>query len=272
MKKFFLKVIIFLFCTYNSVVKSEDNFIVIQSTTSIRDSGFYEHIQKKFGEHHDFGIKVVAVGTGQAIKNAEKCDADILFVHHKPSELKFVSNGFGVYRKEVMYNEFVLIGPKEDPANIRNFKKIKLALEKIRNKKKNFVTRGDHSGTHKKELELWQELNPEIPNNFENWYIETGAGMGASLNIAVNKNAYILSDKSTWVTFGNKKNHQILLKNDPSLINTYGIIPINPKNCPKAKNDKAEIFIKWLTSKEGQMQINSLQKNGTQLFFSLYTF
>ena len=115
---------LFLFCTYNSVVKSEDNFIVIQSTTSIRDSGFYEHIQKKFVEDHDFEIKVVAVGTGQAIKNAEKCDADILFVHHKPSELKFVRNGFGVYRKEVMYNEFVLIGPKDDPANIRNFKKI----------------------------------------------------------------------------------------------------------------------------------------------------
>ncbi len=171
-----------------------------------------------------------------------------------------------------MYNEFVLIGPKEDPANIRNLKKIILALEKIRIKQKNFVTRGDQSGTHKKELELWKQINSEIPNNFENWYIETGAGMGSSLNIAVNKNAYILSDKSTWLSFGNKKNHQILIQNDPSLVNVYGIIPINPENCPKVKNDKAEIFIKWLTSKEGQTQIDSLKKNGTQLFFSLYKF
>ena len=136
MKKTFTKIFLFLLFIFSNVVKSEDDFIVIQSTTSIRDSGFYEHIQKKFIKHYGFGIKVVAVGTGQAIKNAEKCDADILFVHHKPSELNFVRNGFGIYRKEVMYNEFVLIGPKEDPANIRNSKKIKLALEKIRNKKK----------------------------------------------------------------------------------------------------------------------------------------
>ena len=272
MRKFFLKVIIFLCSTFNSVVKSEDKFIIIQSTTSIRDSGFYEHIQKKFVEDHDFEIKVIAVGTGQAIKNAEKCDADILFVHHKPSELKFVRNGFGVYRKDVMYNEFVLIGPKEDPANIRNIKEIKLALKKIRSKKKNFVTRGDQSGTHKKELELWKQINPRIPNNYEDWYIETGAGMGSSLNIAVNKNAYILSDKSSWLSFGNKRNHQILLQNDPTLINVYGIIPINPENCPKAKKNEAEIFINWLTSQEGQIQIDSFRKDGKQLFFSVLKF
>ena len=272
MKKTLIKIFLFLLFISATAVKSKDNFIVIQSTTSIRDSGFYEHIKKKFIKNYGFGIKVVAVGTGQAIKNAEKCDADILFVHHKPSELNFVRNGFGIYRKEVMYNEFVLIGPKEDPANIRNIKEIKLALNKIKSKKKNFVTRGDQSGTHKKELELWKQINPKIPSNYENWYIETGAGMGSSLNIAVNKNAYILSDKSSWLSFGNKRNHQILLQNDPSLINVYGIIPINPENCPDVKKNEAEIFINWLTSQEGQIQIDSFRKNGKQLFFSLFKF
>ena len=138
MKKTLIKIFLFLLFISATAVKSKDNFIVIQSTTSIRDSGFYEHIKKKFIKNYGFGIKVVAVGTGQAIKNAEKCDADILFVHHKPSELNFVRNGFGIYRKEVMYNEFVLIGPKEDPANIRNIKEIKLALNKIKSKKKKF--------------------------------------------------------------------------------------------------------------------------------------
>ncbi len=272
MKNLSFIIFIFLFFISFSVVKNEDNFIIIQSTTSIRDSGFYEHIQKKFIKYYDFGIKVVAVGTGQAIKNAEKCDADILFVHHKPSELKFVSNGFGLYRKEVMYNQFVLIGPNDDPANIKNLKEIKLALQTIRLQKKNFVTRGDQSGTHKKELELWKQINPSLPENKENWYIETGTGMGSSLNVAVNKNAYILSDKSTWLSFGNKKNHQILIQNDISLMNVYGIIPINPENCPEVNNDKAEIFINWITSKAGQMQIDSFKINGEQLFFSLHKF
>ena len=265
-----LNLLYIFFIIFFSSSHANKNFIIIQSTTSTSDSGFYQYIIKKFNKSFSTEVRVVAVGTGQAIRNAKKCDADILFVHHKPSELEFVKSGYGLYRKEVMYNDYVLVGPRDESAGIKKIDNIETALKKIYEFELNFVTRGDQSGTHKKELELWKRVgvsNLDIKNK---WYIQTGSGMGASLNIAVNTKAYILTDRSTWISFGNKKNHKILVQNEPLLINSYGIIPINPRNCPKVKLEKSEEFIHWLTSQEGQREINLFRKDGQQLFFSSY--
>lgn len=245
-----------------------DKFIIIQSTTSTRDSGFYDYIIEKFNQNYSIDIRVIAVGTGQALRNAKKCDADILLVHHKPSEDEFVKKGYGLYRKQIMYNDYILVGPKNDPAQIKELKNIKGALKKIYKKKSYFVSRGDESGTDKKEKSLWRSVRLDMKSAENSWYLESGSGMGSSLNIAVNKNAYILTDRSTWISFGNKKEHIILVENEPSLFNYYGIIPINPLKCPKAKVKESEVFINWLLSDEGKKHINSFKKKGTQLFFS----
>ena len=259
---------IFIFLILTLSLSADEDFIVIQSTTSTRDSGFYDHVLKSYKQENFTKIKVIAVGTGQAIRNSKKCDGDILLVHHKPSEEKFVSEGYGLYRKEIMYNDFVLIGPKNDPANIRDLKNVKFAFKEIYKSKSKFISRGDDSGTHKKEIEIWSQLEKKIKSKNHSWYLETGSGMGSSLNIAVNNLAYILTDRSTWVAFGNKKNHVILLENEPLLKNSYGIIPISPKKCPKTKIEESEKFIKWLMSKKGKKTINSFRVKGQQLFFA----
>ncbi|MDC3091283.1 substrate-binding domain-containing protein [Rickettsiales bacterium] len=250
------------------MAQKSDKFIIIQSTTSTRDSGFYDYIIEKFKNYHPIDIRVIAVGTGQALRNAKKCDADILLVHHKPSEDEFVRKGYGLYRKQIMYNDYVLVGPKNDPANIKQLNNIKGALKRIYQTKSFFVTRGDESGTDKKEKSLWRSVRLTVDSKKNNWYLESGSGMGSSLNIAVNKNAYILTDRSTWISFGNKKGHIVLVENEPSLFNYYGIIPISPLKCPKSKLKESETFINWLLSKEGKEYINSFKKDGKQLFFS----
>ena len=265
---YIMKKIIFLkFCFFFFSLTAQE-FITIQSTTSIRDSGFYNYIQDKYQEESSTKLKLVAVGTGQAIENAKKCDADLLFVHHEPSEIKFVKNGYGLYRKVIMHNDFILVGPKNDPAGIKIKKNIKEALKIIYNSKHPFVSRGDKSGTHLKEQELWALVGIKIEKKKSDWYFESGSGMGSSLNFAVNIGAYILSDRSTWISFGNKKNHTIIVENEPLLVNNYGIIPINPKNCPTTKSSEAEKFIYWLKSKEGRSLINNFRVNGQQVFFS----
>ena len=245
-----------------------DDVVLIQSTTSIRDSGFYRYILDEYKKESSVVIKVIAVGTGQAIKNSKNCDADLLFVHHEPSERKFVDNGFGLYRKEVMYNDYVLIGPDKDPANIKFKKSIKVALQIIYNGKYPFVSRGDNSGTHMKERELWSLIKREVGSKKTKWYFESGSGMGSSLNLAVNIDGYIISDRSTWISFGNKKNHIVLVQNEPLLKNYYGIIPISPFNCPNVNVKEAEKFISWLTSKRGKRLINEFKVNNSQIFFT----
>lgn len=263
-----MKKIIFLkFCFFFFSLQAKE-FITIQSTTSIRDSGFYKYIMDKYQDESSVNLKVVAVGTGQAIENAKNCDADLLFVHHEPSEIKFVENGYGLYREVIMHNDFVLVGPKSDPAGIKLKKNIKEALKIIHNSEYPFVSRGDKSGTHLKEQELWALIGIKIKKQKSNWYFESGSGMGSSLNFAVNIGAYILSDRSTWISFGNKKNHMIIVENEPLLLNNYGIIPINPKNCPTTKFTEAEEFIYWLKSKDGRAIINNFRVNGQQVFFS----
>ena len=267
-KVFIICFSILLFLHYNSFSKSKD-FIILQSTTSVRDSGLYDYILPVFKNEYNIEVRVVAVGTGQAIKNSMRCDGDLLISHHKESEEKFVSDGFGLYRKEFMYNDYVLIGPSNDPAKIGISDSIVDSLNLIRKNKFGFVSRGDESGTHKKELKLWNLTNFYPNPRNDHWYYSVGQGMGGSLNIAVNKNAYILSDRSTWVSFNNKRNHKILVENEPNLYNYYGVIPINPKKCPDTKKDATDKFIVWLNSQKTKKLISSFKVKGQQLFFTI---
>ena len=263
-KKIYIFFIISLLLCIESISKE---FIVLQSTTSARDSGFYDFILPKFGKKFGLEVRVVAVGTGQAIKNSRRCDADVLIAHHKESEEKFIIDGYGLYRKEFMYNDFVLVGPKSDPAEVQQVNSILKSLKLIKKKKNLFVSRGDDSGTHKKEHSLWK-MTGSIPKPKTNkWYYSVGQGMGGALNVAVNKEAYILSDRSTWESFKNKKNHKIVVQNEPLLFNYYGVIPINPKKCPDVKIQKVDKFIKWLTSEETKLLISEFKVNNKQLFF-----
>ena len=257
--------IFFQLIFFKNTISKEDS-LIIQSTTSTRDSGFYDFILSKYKIVDDITIKVIASGTGHAIVNAKKCDADIILVHDKTSEELFVKNGFGLYRKDLMYNYFLLVGPKSLNIDVNN-ENIYQVLQKIYDNKLTFVSRGDNSGTYKKEISLWKNLGLKINTRKDHWYLETGSGMGPSLNIAVNKNAITLTDNATWVSFNNKRNHTILVEGDKDLYNYYGIIPINPKKCPKTKIKSSEKFINWLLSDKGQELINSFRKNGEQLFF-----
>ena len=210
---------------------------------------------------------MVAVGTGQALKIAQNGDADVLFVHHRPSEEKFVSDGFGVKRLDVMYNDFVLIGPASDPAKIRGSQDITQALSTIANSKATFASRGDDSGTHKEELSLWRETGVDVAGASGSWYRETGSGMGATLNTASAMNAYVLSDRATWLNFSNKDELEVLVEGDRRLFNQYGIVLVNPAKHPHVKTEPARQFIDWLTSESGQRLIGSYHINGRQAFF-----
>ncbi len=256
-----------LFIAIFSNLKSDD-FIVLQSTTSTRDSGFYDFLLPEFQKKFNIEVRVVAVGTGQAIKNSENCDADLLIAHHKESELKLIKNGFGLYRKEFMYNDYILVGPKSDPVFLKNNISIESALEKIQTHRLLFISRGDDSGTNKKELSLWKKIN-FLPNpQTDKWYLSVGQGMGASLNMAVNKNAYLITDRATWISFKNKSDHEILVENEPLLYNFYGVIPINPKKCPNVKYNDSEKFVNWLLDEKTKEKINSYKLNNQQLFFT----
>ena len=266
MNKFKIIFLIFFQLIFFQNAIAKEGTLIIQSTTSTRDSGFYDFILPKYKIVDDIKIKVIASGTGHAIMNAKKCDADIILVHDKTSEELFVKNEFGLYRKDLMYNHFLLVGPKSLNISVNN-ESIYQVLQKIYDNKLTFVSRGDNSGTNKKEISLWKNLSLKINTRKDRWYLETGSGMGPSLNIAVNKNAITLTDRATWISFNNKKDHTILVEGDKNLYNYYGIIPINPKKCPNSNIDSSEKFINWITSKEGQELINSYTKNGEQLFF-----
>mgnify|MGYP002214486010 FL=1 len=241
--------------------------IIVQSTTSTQNSGFYRHIPPAFTAETGIAVRVIAVGTGQALKNAQNCDGDVLIVHSQTSEENFVESGYGLYRQNLMYNDFIIIGPQNDPAEINSSQNAFEVFKKIYNSKSVFSSRGDESGTHKAEIKIWNEINLETNKFNGNWYRELGLGMGATLNVAVQMDAYVLSDRATWLAFNNKRDHKILFEGDKSLFNQYGIIPVNPKKCPTVKFNISEKFIYWMLSKEGQNKIASFKVNGHQLFF-----
>ena len=246
---------------------AEDRFIVVQSTTSTANSGLLDAILPKFKEKTGIDVRVVAVGTGQAIKNATNGDGDVLLVHAKPAEEKFVSDGWGVKRYDVMYNDFVIVGPDSDPAGIEGMGDATAALKKIAGTKAPFASRGDDSGTHKKELSLWKAADVDVTNASGDWYRETGSGMGATLNTAAGMGAYALTDRATWISFKNKGELAILTEGDDRLFNQYGVILVNPEKHTAVKAEEGNSFIDWLTGSEGQQAIADYKLDGQQLFF-----
>ena len=243
---------------------AQDKSIIVQSTTSTANSGLLDYLLPKFTEKSGVAVNVVAVGTGQAIKNAQNCDGDVLLVHAKPSEEKFVADGYGVERFDLMYNDFVIVGPAADPAGVKGMNDVEGALKKIADAKAPFASRGDDSGTHKKEQSLWKAAGIEPSGD---WYSSTGSGMGATLNTGVGLGAYVLTDRATWISFGNKGDFAIDVEGDDELFNQYGVILVNPEKCPSVKQAEGQAFIDWLLSAEGQNDIRGFQIDGQQLFF-----
>jgi len=246
---------------------ASDKSIVVASTTSTQDSGLFGHILPLFKKKTGITVKVVAVGTGRALDTARRGDADIVFVHAKSAEEKFLSEGHGVKRYPVMYNDFVLIGPKSDPAGIKGIKDITAALKEIMAKNASFISRGDGSGTHIAELNLWKAAGVDIEKEKGPWYKEIGQGMGAALTNAAASEAYVLSDRGTWLWFRNKSDLVIEVEGDNRLFNQYGVMLVNPAKHPNVQKEAGQAFIDWLTSPEGQKAIADYKINGEQLFY-----
>ena len=244
-----------------------EEFIVVQSTTSTRNSGLFDHILPIFTEKTGIEVRVVAVGTGQAIRNAANGDGDVLFVHAKSAEEQFVADGHGVARFDVMYNDFVIIGPPSDPAGVAGMSDAVAALAQIAEAEAIFASRGDDSGTHKEELRLWEETRVDVQAASGGWYRETGSGMGTTLNTGTGMGAYVMTDRATWIAFGNKGDYRIAVEGDPRLFNQYGIILVNPDKHPGVKADPGRQFVDWILSEEGQAAIASCKIDGQQLFF-----
>ncbi len=246
---------------------AEDRFIIVQSTTSTEQSGLFGHLLPLFQAKSGIEVRVVAVGTGQAIKNAMNGDGDVLLVHARPDEERFVAEGWGVQRFDVMHNDFVVVGPRSDPAGVKGGTDTAAALKRIAQTQAPFASRGDDSGTHKAELELWQAAGVETRAASGTWYRETGSGMGPTLNMAASMSAYALTDRGTWLSFKNRGELEILVEGDSRLFNQYGVILVNPARHPNVKADLGQRFVDWLTGSEGQQAIAGYRINGERLFF-----
>ena len=246
---------------------ASERFIVVASTTSTENSGLYNFVLPRFSEQTGIEVRVVAVGTGQALYIAQNGDADVLLVHHRPSEEQFISQGHGVTRYDLMYNDYILVGPRDDPASVLFAANVIGAVQRIATNKSLFVSRGDDSGTHKKELELWNQSGIDTAKVGNGWYQETGRGMGGTLNMASALDAYTLTDRATWLKFGNKGRLDILFQSDPPLFNPYGIILVNPQKHPHVKTLDGQTFIDWMLSETGQTLIANYRILGQQAFF-----
>jgi tungstate transport system substrate-binding protein len=246
---------------------AQEKSIVVASTTSTQDSGLFDHILPLFKARTGIEVKVVAQGTGQALDTGRRGDADVVFVHAKPAEEKFLAEGQGVRRYPVMYNDFILVGPRSDPAGVKGTKDIVAALKAIKDKNAAFISRGDRSGTHQAELNLWQLAGVNIAAEKGPWYKDIGQGMGAALNTAAATNAYLLSDRGTWLSFKNKGDLVIVVEGDRRLFNQYGVMLVNPEKHPSVKKGLGQQFIDWLISPDGQKAIADYKINGEQLFY-----
>jgi len=242
-------------------------YITVASTTSTENSGLFGFLLPAFTEQTGIEVRVVAVGTGQALRIAMNGDADVLFVHHRASEEQFVAEGYGVKRYPVMHNDFVIVGPAADPAGVRGMTDAAAALASIAKDGQPFASRGDDSGTHKKEMSLWSAAGVDPTGDSGSWYRETGSGMGATLNTASGMDAYALTDRATWIKFGNKGNLELLVEGDPRLFNPYGVILVNPDRFPHVKAKEGQQFIDWLISEQGQNRIAAYRIDGQPAFF-----
>jgi tungstate transport system substrate-binding protein len=248
-------------------VRAEDKSIVVASTTSTEDSGLFGYLLPKFKEKTGITVKVVAQGTGQALDTARRCDADVVFVHAKAQEEKFLNEGYGVKRFPVMYNDFVLIGPKSDLAHVAAMKNVAEALDKIKDAKAPFISRGDRSGTHTAELKLWQDAGIDVEKDHGDWYKSIGQDMGAALNTAQASEAYTLSDRGTWIHFRNKGDLEILVQGDKRMFNQYGVMLVSPQKCPTVKAQLGQQFVDWVVSPDGQKAIADYKIDAEELFY-----
>ena len=260
----FLKSLIIIFIFFTSALEARD-YIIVQSTTSTANTGLLDLLSEKFLEEKGIEVRAVAVGTGTAIANAKKGDGDVLMVHAKQDELKFVDEEYGIERFDLMYNDFVIVGPKNDPANISNEIEIASVMKKLSSPSFKFISRDDNSGTHKKELSLWKLIGIQSPENSS--YIKTGSGMANTINVASEMQGYVLTDRGTWISFENKNDLAILFEGDSALFNPYGIIAVNPKKFPHVEYEKSQEFIDWLLIGKGNELIKNYKIDGQQLFF-----
>jgi len=260
-------VVIAIFLVCSTLALAQDRAITVASTTSTEQSGLFGYLLPLFSKAEGIGVKVVAVGTGQALDIGRRGDADVVFVHDRPAEDRFMAEGQGVKRFDVMYNDFVIVGPKSDPAHIDGERDVVDALRKIAAAKAPFISRGDHSGTHEAELRLWKEAGVDITAGRGQWYREIGQGMGPALNMASSSNAYLLSDRGTWLAFKNRGDLAILTEGDKRLFNQYGVMLVNPAKHPSVKAKDGQAFIDWLISPKGQETIADYKVGGEQLFF-----
>ena len=240
--------------------------ILLQSTTSTANSGLYDHILPVFVEKTGIAVNVVAVGSGQAIRNARNCDADILLVHAKQEEDRFMEDGMGLRRYNIMYNDFIIIGPSEDPAGINGLDNAKDAFGKIAKSKSLFVSRADNSGTHIREMQIWTQTEFDPLPDSGSWYLETGSGMGAALNAGIGMGAYVLTDRATWIGYAAKSDYRIMVEGDPDMFNQYRAILVNPEKCPSVNALAGQTFLEWLISSDGQNAIAAHKQGGEQFF------
>ena len=262
MKRLFLIATLF-FISFSSHASS----VTIQSTTSTRDSGLYEYLLPYYPDFNKINIKVIAVGTGQAIMNAKNCDGNILIVHDKEREIKFITDGHGSDRHNLMYNDFIIIGPSTDEADISSSRSVQEAFSRIYTKKYKFVSRADSSGTHSSEIAIWNQLKLDPSTYSGEWYLESGQGMGPSLNIAISLDAYILSDRSTWLRFKNKQTHKIVYENSSELRNDYGMILVNHKKCTNLDYESSLKLYKWLASDDAAAIIKNYRVSNSRVFY-----
>ena len=266
-RRLFMFVVVLLACAASGARAADAPFIVVASTTSTEQSGLFGHLLPAFESDTGIKVRVVAVGTGQALDIGRRGDADVVFVHARSAEEKFLAEGQGVKRYPVMYNDFVLIGPKSDPAHVAGGHDVVAALRAIEKSKAPFVSRGDRSGTHIAELALWKDAAIDIDKAKGPWYRDTGHGMGPALNSAAAMNAYILSDRGTWLSFSNRGELEVVVEGDKRLFNQYGVMLVNPAKHPNVKAALGQKFIDWLVSPRGQSVIASYRIDGKQLFF-----
>ena len=256
------------FCLLAGISKAEEKTLMMATTTSTDNTGLLDYLAPKFKEATGIELKWTATGTGKALKLGENCDVDILMVHAPAAEKKFVKEGFGADRREIMYNDFVIIGPSADPAAIKG-KSIKEALHSLKGKQATFASRGDNSGTHKKELSLWKAAELQVPEK-ESWYVQTGQGMLTTINIAAERNGYTMTDRGTYIKYednmGGNPPLKILVEGDAVLLNQYSVIAVNPKHCPNVKNGLARQFTNWITGLDAQQQIKDFKLLGKPLF------
>jgi len=262
-----IRAVFLLLMLFSCIANAQQRYITVASTTSTEQSGLFRHLLPIFEGKTGIQVRVVALGTGQALDMGRRGDADVVFVHARALEEKFVAEGHGVRRHEVMYNDFVLVGPKSDPARVGGGKDIVQALQRIHQAKAPFVSRGDRSGTHFAELELWKAAAIDIAHDKGGWYREIGQGMGPALNTAAGMNAYVLSDRGTWLSFKNRADLVIAVQGDRRLFNQYGIILVNPAKHANVKQEMGQAFIDWVISREGQQAIAAYKIGGEQLFF-----